>query len=261
MTAPIDAPVALISGGTSGIGLASARRLASAGFVVVVGGRSEERLSEARASLVEIDARASALPLDVSSDDSCRSVVARVLDDHGRLDVLVNSVGSAPAGTIDQVDDAGWTAALDSKVLGSVRLMRAVIPVMTERSSGRIVNIAGTAGREPDPWMAVAGAANAALISVTKAASLQLAEFGITVNAVCPGPTRTGRWDGLASTYARINAVPVDEARAALEARIPAGRPADPDEIASLVAYLASEDARHITGTAIAVDGGQSRSI
>lgn len=252
---------AFVAGGTSGIGLATARRLAASGFAVTVGGRDATRLSEAVASLRSVAPRAEGIELDVTDRRSCSVAIEHVLAVRGRIDVLVNAVGSAPAGTVDQVDDAGWSAALDSKVVGAVRLMRAVIPAMTAQRYGRIVNIAGTAGREPDPWMVVAGAANAALISVTNGVSQQLAPHGITVNAVCPGPTRTGRWGGLVATYAGIAGESPEVAQRELEARIPAGRPADPDEVASLVAYLASDDARHITGTAIPVDGGQSRSI
>ncbi|MEU3269635.1 SDR family oxidoreductase [Saccharomonospora sp. NPDC006951] len=253
---PGSPPVALIAGGTSGIGLATARRLAASGHAVTIGGRDERRRAGA---VAELGPAAEGVALDVLDADSCAAAVSRVLTRHGRVDVLVNAVGSAPAGTVDTVEDTAWLAALDAKVVGAVRLMRAVIPSMTAQRYGRIVNIAGTAGAEPDPWMVVSGAANAALVSVTNGAARGLAREGITVNAVCPGPVRTGRWSGLVKTYATLSGTGQEAAARELEAAIPSGRPADPGEVAAVIAFLASPEAAHVTGTAVTVDGGQSR--
>ena len=261
--------VALVCGGTSGIGLAAAAALRRDGFTVVVGGRDASRRADAVDALRESAAGSQAesagsvdeVALDTASDESVTAAVAAVLDRHGRIDVLVNTVGSAPAGHFDEVEPARWAAAFDSKVAGAVRTMTAALPGMRERGSGRIVNIAGTAGKEPDEWMVVAGSANAALLAVTNAAARQLAPHGITVNAVCPGPTATTRWDGLVSTYARLSGTEPDEAARVLRAAIPDGRPAHPDEVAAYIAFLASAEAAHITGTALAIDGGQSRGI
>lgn len=253
--------VAFIAGGSAGIGLAAARRLGAEGFRVVVAGRSRERRDAAVAALVEAGVEAACVELDILDDDSCAAAVADAESALGPIDVLVNSVGSAPAGTVDVIERDAWRSALDGKVIGSARLMALVIPGMRERHHGRIVNVSGTAGVEPDPWMPVAGAANAALLAITKAASLQLAGDGITVNAVLPGPTRTSRWDGLVTAHAARTGLDPDAARRELEARVPTGRPAEPDDIAAYIAFLASASAAHITGTGLAVDGGQNRSI
>lgn len=251
--------VALVAGGSSGIGLACAARLAAVGQTVVIGGRSQRRLDEAGARLRQDGVEAGTVTVDVGDDASAEAAVAEVLERYGRLDVLVCSVGSAPAGFVDEVDTGQWLAALDTKVIGAVRLIRAAVPSMRRQNYGRIVAIAGTAGREPDPWMVVAGSANAALVNVVNAAARQLAPDGVTVNAVCPGPTRTGRWAGLVSSYARFRGLAEDEAQVVLESRIPTGRPAEPHDVAELVAYIASERAAHLNGTAIALDGGESR--
>jgi NAD(P)-dependent dehydrogenase (short-subunit alcohol dehydrogenase family) len=257
----MSARVAFIAGGSSGIGLATAVQLATQGLQVTIAGRDEVRLAEARAHLAQRGHEVATVTLDITDDGSCAAAIDGVVGRHGSLDVLVNSVGSAPSGTFDEVAPAQWAAALDGKVLGAVRLMSRVLPAMRARRHGRIVNVAGTAGVEPDPWMPVAGAANAALLAITKAASLQLAPDGITVNAVLPGPTRTGRWEGLVRAHAEREALSNADARAELERRIPTGRPAEPADIAAYIGFLASEAARHITGTGLAVDGGQMRSM
>lgn len=250
---------ALVAGGSAGIGLATAARLARDGMRVVITGRDSRRLLDAAAALRSEGIEVLTAEMDTTSPD-CSAVVAGLAADHG-LDILVNCVGSAPAGTFDQVPEETWLPAFDTKVVGAVRTMRGAVPHMLSENYGRIVNVAGSAGREPDSWMAVAGAANAALMTMTKAASSQLAADGITVNAVCPGPVRTGRWDGLVQTYASAWGVADTEARLRLEARIPRGAPATADEVASLIHYLVSDEASHITGTAVTIDGGQSQSI
>lgn len=252
--------VAFVAGGSSGIGLATAQKLLEDGHSVVIAGRSRERL-DAAAHVLGPGAGHLGVELDVTSDQSCAEAIGAALEAHDRIDILVNCVGSAPSGGFDVVPADDWRRSFDGKVLGSVRLMSLAVPSMRENGWGRIVNVAGTAGVEPDPWMVVAGAMNAALVTVTKAASRQLGGEGITVNAVLPGPTRTGRWESLVGAHARRTGLSEDLARADLESRIPDGRPADPREIADYVGFLTSDGAGHINGTALAIDGGETRSI
>lgn len=260
MTPTNTTRVALVCGGTSGIGLSTASALAREGYAVVIGGRDDERRRGAVAALAE-SGQVSDVALDTSDDASVREAVAAAVRRHGRVDVLVNAVGSAPAGRFDEISPDNWARAFDSKVIGAVRTMTAATPVMSEQGGGRIINIAGTAGKEPEDWMVVAGAANSALLTLTNAAARHLAASGITVNAICPGPTRTTRWEGLVSAYARRSGSTETEAELALRTGIPNGRPAQPEEIAAYAAFLASPAAAHITGTALAIDGGQSRGL
>src|SRR5690606_1757530 len=122
-------------------------------------------------------------------------------------------------------------------------------------------NVTGTAGREPDPWMAIASAVNAALTALTNTVARQVAPHGITVNAVSPGPTETSRWTGLVGAHAARSGLSIEEADARLRSGMPRGRPAAPEEVADVVSYLVSEGASHVSGVEITVDGAQRRGI
>lgn len=250
-----------IAGGTSGIGRATAERLVRIGWTVVIGGRDLERGHEVVADIRETqpDASVHAVTVDTSSDRSVTDAMTETISQLGALDAVVNCVGTAPSGTFDTVEADGWIAALDSKTVGAVRVMQAALPYLRQSSAGRIVNLAGTAGKEPEATMAVAAAANGAMLAMTRAAATQLATEGITVNAVAPGPTQTRRWDSLVATSAERDGITVAQADKRVRSTMPTGRPTLPDEVAALVGFLLSSENGHIMGAVIPVDGGQSK--
>ncbi|MBB1482618.1 SDR family oxidoreductase [Tessaracoccus sp. MC1865] len=250
---------ALVVGGSAGIGLATAHHLAQRCAVVVLAGRDADRLRHAAEQFQEAAATVDTLLLDVGDAAAVSEGWAALQARYGSIDILVNSAGSAQSGEIGDISDDQWLGAFQTKVLGAVRMMRAVLPGMEANGFGRIINVAGTAGKEPDPWMVVPGTVNAALIAVSQATSRSAAASGVTVNAVCPGPTQTGRWDGLVAAHAARTGADLDRARHELISAIPTGHPASVDDVAALIGFLASEQARHITGTAINIDGGQAR--
>jgi NAD(P)-dependent dehydrogenase (short-subunit alcohol dehydrogenase family) len=237
-----DGLAALVTGGSSGIGLATARRLAGAGANVVV----LDRAADVPDGLGHVRA-------DVGDDAAVRAAVGEAIDTLGRLDVLVNNAGIGAQGGIEANDDDEWHRVLDVNVLGLVRVTRAALPALRESPAAAIVNTCSIAATAGLPNRALYSASKGAVLSLTLAMAADLLPEGIRVNAVNPGTADTP-WIG------RLLAVADDPAaeRAALEARQPHGRLVSADEVAEAIAYLASPAAGSTTGTWLAVDGGMA---
>jgi NAD(P)-dependent dehydrogenase (short-subunit alcohol dehydrogenase family) len=261
---PTSSPqrTALVTGGSKGIGLAVAHRLAASGHHVALCARDESALTEAAAAVSRSAGRSvDTVSADLSTAEGAEQAMSKARDVLGAVDILVNVAGAAPPGMIDVLTDEQWDTAIDLKLRGYIRLIRGMLPDMVDRGFGRIVNIAGNAGKQPDGWLVTSGVVNAAVIALTKAVGTTVAASGVTVNAVCPGPTETARWAGMQRAYAAMNQVTETQAEAQILAAIPAGRVATTKEIAHAVAFFVSEDAGHITGEALMVDGGHVKGI
>jgi NAD(P)-dependent dehydrogenase (short-subunit alcohol dehydrogenase family) len=245
--------VALVTGAASGIGRATARRLAAEGAAVVVAyGRSRELGESLANELVASGADAIALRADVTSDTDVASLVADALDRFGQIDVLVNNAGEACFAPALSMTMAELDRMIDVNLKGTLRFIQAVAPVMVARRRGRIVNVAsiaalGTSLLGTTPY----AIAKAGVVQLTKRFALELGAEGITVNAVCPGAT-----DTVMLRAGTGHALSEQEHLAAVRARTILGRIAGPEEIASVIAFLASDDAAFMTAQAIAVDGG-----
>jgi 3-oxoacyl-[acyl-carrier protein] reductase len=236
--------VCVVTGSTGGIGLATTRMLVDEGARVVTSGRSHApEVGEA---------------LHVSADLSDPGAPADLIDAAtqalGQVDVLVNGVGTAYITSFENVSDGEWTKLWELNVMSYVRAIRAVLPQMRERGSGVIVNISSTAGKRPSPGMPHYSVTKAAVLSLSRLVADVYAKDGIRCNAVTPGPTATEAWlgqGGLADQQGD---------RAEVLAKVAAGRPlarlAEPEEIASVVAFLCSERASYVTGAAWSADGG-----
>lgn len=250
--------VAIVTGGSRGLGLASATALAAEGCRVVICARGEAVLNEAAASLRAIagaDDRILPVVADVSSADAVARLVQQTMDTYGRLDILVNNVGLAKGSTIVDTADAEWQEAFDQTLFPAIRLSRLAVPHMRAQGGGSIVMIASIWGRESGGRMTY-NAVKAAEISLAKSMAQQLARDNIRVNSVAPGSILFpgGSWDkrqqqdpaGMADFVSR---------------ELPFGRFGRSDEVGNVVAFLVSSRASWISGASVPVDGCQGRSI
>lgn len=261
MDLELTGKVALVAGASKGIGAATARLLAAEGARLVLAARAGEALSALAQELRDGGAEVEVVEVDFLQSGSGEAAVVAATSRFGALDILVVSIGAAQGGRFDDLDDAIWDTAFALKFMGMVRLLRAATPVMREQGRGSIVAVVGNNGRQPHPRMLPGSAANAACLAVLKGLSEELAPEGVRVNAVNPGPTRTGRWDTLmANLAAGSGRSPADEEADQL-VRIPMGRINAPEEIARLVAVLASDVAPSLTGSGLTSDGGATKAF
>ena len=245
-----DGRVALITGGGTGIGRATAHRLADDGAKVFVIGRRADKLGETVDSVSSAGGQASSLALDATEPDAGQRAVKACLDWAGRLDILVNAAGAFPATAFPDLDDQEWNDAQAINLTAPMRLCRAAVPALRD-ARGAIVNVSSTNAVMGDAYSICSAysAAKAGLLGLTRQIATELAPE-IRVNAVLPGPVDTPMLEGW-------NEDPAD-LKAWLERYVPLDRIGQPDDIAAAIAFLASDDAGYITGMAIPVDGGMT---
>jgi 3-oxoacyl-[acyl-carrier protein] reductase len=257
MNLELTGKVAIVTGSSRGLGLASARALAQEGCRVTICARGETSLNEAATELRTVALRATdVLPVvaDVSTAAGVQTVIARTVDLFGGLDILVNNVGLAKGSDIVGTSDEEWQEAFDQTLFPAVRASRLAVPLMRQRGGGAIVMIASIWGRESGGRMTY-NAVKAAEISLAKAMAQQLAGDNIRVNSVAPGSIRFpgGSWDR------RVEADPEGMAEF-VKRELPFGRFGRPEEVGAVVSFLASPRASWISGASVPVDGCQSRS-
>ena len=237
--------VAIVTGGTRGIGLAIARLLAEDGASVVVSGRDAARLDAAVKELESLGAPALGVPADATKREDADRLVEATRERFGRIDVLVNNAGITRDQLLVRMKDDDWDQVLDTNLRGVFLMTRAVGKVMMRQKSGRIINIASAAGAMGNPGQVNYSAAKAGLIGLTKSSARELAHWGILVNAVAPGLIETDM----------AKAIP-DEAREALLAQVPLKRMGSAREVAEMVGFLAGDGAAYVTGQVFHVNGG-----
>jgi hypothetical protein len=246
--------VALITGGSKGIGLAIARRLAEEGCALHLVSRTRADLDAARA---ELQARHGAQVSVHVQDMAARGAAEALGAQCGELDILVNNAGATPRGALDEVDEARWRAAFDLKVFGYINLCRVFYPRMKTRRRGVIINIIGNGGERVDYGYIAGAAGNAALMAFTRALGAGSVDYGVRAVGVNPGPVATERLVGLMKKEAQGRFGDGDRWRE-FEAKFPLGRSASVDEIAASVALLASDLSAYTSGTIVTIDGGMA---
>jgi len=250
---------AVIGGASQGIGFAIARLLAAEGASVAIVARRAEPLSRAAQAIsVETGARVLPIPADIRRAEDCSRIVETALAELGRVDVLVNNDGAPPLGALQDFDDAAWDKAVQQNLMSVVRLSRLAVPAMRAHKYGRIVNIAALSAIQPIPSFGLSIATWAGVIGFAKTLSLELAADEITVNTICPGRIATGR---LAKVFGGEERKDDAEMLERITREIPMRRVGRPEEVAGLVALLASPFGGYITGATFHVDGGRRASL
>ena len=254
--------VALVCGASSGLGKAVATSLAREGARIAACARTAEKLEKAadeirRATGGEV----LAIPADVSVPAQVKELVAKTVKHFGQLDILLCNAGGPPFGAfVDQPEDA-WQKALELNLLSTVHLCREAVPHMKQRGWGRIINITSFAAKQPHDGLILSNTSRAGVLGFAKSLANELASSGILVNTVCPGAFETERHIALTQKRAAQEGISVEEANKKRAKEIPVGRFGRPEEFGDLVAFLASERAGYITGTAIQIDGGVVKSL
>ncbi|MBA3479246.1 MAG: SDR family oxidoreductase [Lautropia sp.] len=254
MNLGLEGKVAIITGGTQGIGKATAQRLAAEGAQVVICARGQERLDAVAAEIRQAGGRVQAVPADVAGAEAAARIVDEAVRAFGRIDILVNNAGTSATGAFESTPDEAWQADFDLKLFGAVRLIRLVLPHMKRQGGGRIVNITNIGAKQPAAGSMPTTVTRAAGLAMTKALSKEFAPDGILVNAVCIGLVRAGQHEKTAAK----RGIDVESLYETMGKNVPLGRVGRAEEVANVIAFLASEAASFVTGTSINLDGGAS---
>jgi NAD(P)-dependent dehydrogenase (short-subunit alcohol dehydrogenase family) len=243
--------VALVTGAASGIGEAIVRRFRAEGARVLAVGLQPERLAE-----LARETGADWRVCDVTREADIRATVARIVEQHGRVDILVNAAGVMHIDDVGEIDDEVWARILDVNLSGAMRTCRAVLPAMQHQRSGALVNVASVAAFNASPGMASYAASKAGLVAMTRALANRYGEDGIRANCLCPGWVRTPMSELEMQAAAQSQGTNIEAEFEKLAQRIALRRVAEAREIAACALFLASDDASFVTGAVLVADGG-----
>ncbi len=254
--------VAIVGGASQGIGRAIALELAREGCRVAMAARRRGPLEEAAREITSLTGTPT-LPVacDLSRLSDIQRLVRETVAAFGRLDIVVANAGGPPTGLFEELGEEAWRQALDQNLLSVVRLVREALPHLKRAGWGRVIAITSIAVKQPLDRLVLSNTARLGVVGLLKTLSRELAPYNITVHAVCPGNIATQRLMSLLEERARRAGLSLEEVVAQEERHIPLGHLGEPEDVAYLVAFLASEKARYMTGTVIQVDGGSTMAV
>ena len=255
--------IALVLASSKGLGLACAKIFYKEGASVVICSRSEGNLKAAKQRIesevkISKERGNSIYPIvaDLMSQDQINNLVEKVVNEFGRIDILVHNAGGPPSGPIDKISPEEWTDSIDLNLRSFIRITRLVIPLMKKQNYGRIIAITSVSAKQPLENLVLSNTTRLGVVGFAKTIANEHAKDNILVNVVCPGPNLTDRMKELINKTVNDTGKSEAEVKKSWTDQIPLGRLGKPEELANLVVFLASEKASYITGTVIQVDGG-----
>ena len=261
MNLGLENKVALVAGASSGLGFAAAKVLAEEGASVAICSRNRDRIGKAAESISTDDTKVFPVACDLSRKEEIDRLIREVESKFGRIDILVTNCGGPPTGQHDTIGETELELGYNLTFMSAIRLIQGALPGMKSRKFGRIILSTSISAKQPIDNLLLSNAYRAGLLGYAKTISRELGPFGITVNSVLPGYTKTERLDYLAADISNRTGQSKDQVAAGWIEKIPVGRLGKPEELGSLIAYLASDRAGFITGTATTVDGGQNAGL
>ena len=252
--------VSLVCAASEGLGKASALELVKEGSKVAICSRDKEKLISTRKEIADqTGSQVEIFEADLTNLEQINQLQKEVKSKLGAIQILVNNVGGPPPGTFEKLTDEDWKEAINLTMMSALRMSQTVIPDMKKANWGRIINISSVSVKTPVNSLFLSNSIRLGVLGWAKALSDEVGQHGITVNTVCPGSTRTNRITSIYCSTAKQTGQSIEEIEELSSQSIPLKRIGEPEELAALIAFLASERASYMTGTAIQVDGGSSR--
>ncbi len=259
MNLGLDGRVAIVCGASKGMGFASAQALAQHGAKVLMIARDASALEAAAKAIAAEGGVVEAYAGDVRNPDLAQLAVDRCKALWGPVDILINNAGGPPMGSFLEHDGAAWETAIQTNLLSVVRFCKTVAPDMKSKNWGRVISITSTVAKEPSPAMVLSATTRAGVSAFSKTLAIELAQFNISVNVICPGGVLTDRLVGLLQARAEREKRDYQEVLLESQASIPAKRFAEPQEIADVILFLASERGGYVNGVSLSVDGALTK--